>query len=312
MLDVLESLQPDEAAQVLAATAHALSPDPEVAEVIQSKSVSPELIRKSVSQLREHLHLDADDNSPRAQAKMFALLSKAISERFLAQNLAEVRRRLGRRGDLAPNDYKIIFSEEVEDFCLKFGIRKKQVMETLQRPDQVEHLLREQVEAGDAPAVSLYMRRVGSPHTRDSHNVLVQTIRTDDQQKVIAAFLVFHREVSISPDATPLKALESFLNVYGLAFRIGPVEAEKFVLHEVRPLPVEKFDLNNLLKVEAPNKEHYLAFGFFRESALGALQVVVAYAVNADRYAADLESHAIRVMWQHNQLSPRLSIVSWK
>ena len=305
MLDILESLNREEVAQALAATTHALSPSPDVALRTESPSVPLELISRVVRELKQHLHLREDDNSPRAQAKMFGLLSKIISEQFLADNDADVRRRLGRRGDLAPADYSIRLDEGTERVAQQFGIRKKQIMEVLQRPHKVEHLLPEKVEAGDAPAVSLYLRQIGVPHTRDSHYLLVQTWRRYDEQEVVAAFQVFHQEVAVELDASPLKALQRFVDVYGLPFKMGSVEVEKFVLHEIRPLPVDKFDLNKLIHVETPNDERYAIYGLVRESDLGALEVAVAYAVNLNAYADDLRRHGVNVTWHGQQFGTR-------
>ena len=297
MLQSLEGLERDEAAQLLSAATRTLSPNPDVERPARREHL-PELTQKLISELRDQLHLRADDNSPRAQARLFETLASYISQYILAGNVAEIRKTLGQQGELAPPQYKIFFGEGVDDFCEGLGLRKKQINEAVLRPDRVEHLLRDKVESGNAPAVSLYTSQVGIPGTKDSYTLLVHTIRQGDAQKVNAAFRIFHSEVAIDRKTGPLDTLRAFVEVYGLPFRIGPIGPTKFVLYETRPQSIKSLVAEGLkIAVEHP-ADHlwHIALGLFRQNALDTLEVAVAYAIDMEAYTQDLGKHGIRTL----------------
>jgi hypothetical protein len=175
-------------------------------------------------------------------------------------------------------------------------LRKKQINETVLRPDRVEHLLRDKVESVNIPAVSLYTSQIGIPGTKDSCTLLVHTIRLGDAQKVNAAFRIFHSEVAVDQKTGPLDTLRAFVEVYGLPFRIGPIGPTKFVLYETRPQNVKSLIAQGLkIAVEHPTDHAWhIALGLFRQNAQNTLEVAVAYAIDMESYTEDLGRHGIR------------------
>src|SRR6267378_1086363 len=124
MVEVLEKLDRKAAADVVSAATKALSPNPDIEKAAQDQHLS-EQTQKLIAELRTWLHLGADDNSSRAQARLFAALSDLLSDYFVADNTEEIRQTLGQRGELAPGQYKIVFPPGTEEFLTAFRLRKK-------------------------------------------------------------------------------------------------------------------------------------------------------------------------------------------
>jgi hypothetical protein len=295
MVETLERLQKDDAAELLSAAARALSPKPQP-ETIQGETESLRRVRELIEELRRQLHLRPDDNSPRAQAKIFQSLSQNLSSLLLRENEEQIRESLGQQGELSPQQYKIVFTREMEAFCEAFRLRKKQITEAMQHPDGVEHLLKEKVAAREAPAVSLYARQIGYPDNKDSFILLIHAIRSGDRQEVRAAFRVFRSDVDFASNASPLVILKSFVDVYGCSVRIGNVGPSKFILYEKKPFSAEANKQKSLeVNIDVEQGHSHMALGLVRPTSSNFLEVAVAYAIDTQRYAKDLESHGIDV-----------------
>jgi hypothetical protein len=310
MLDTLRNLDDRDALMLLSSTVHSLLPDPGVGSRITDVLNAPAKSRAQLlHELRHKLHLNADDRSPIAQAKIFDTLSSEISKYALKNaDIRQIKARLGARGDLNPSSYEVDVPSDRRDDLAVRGIRPNHIEDALHTPDAVQHLSSERNDF----LVSLFLKRVGSG--RDAFTLLVVARRDGYLLRVRDALRIYHSDVDIKGAHEPFAVLRAFLNRYGVPIQIGP-RAGLLLLDEVFPFAGTKKELDNMATLDGkPWRSRFVEWdgnstyvsntdipGFRGvalvrvEPHLSVAEIVIAYAFDDRKYDEDLRRHGVPV-----------------
>ncbi|HEY6331293.1 MAG TPA: hypothetical protein VI756_18350 [Blastocatellia bacterium] len=108
-LQSLKGKEPELVEEVLSEVADRFLPD---ASLAPRQNSGPEpLVSTVIQEISHRLGISDSDRSRESMTKLFELLAQEMGEAGLTgANLEEIRKRLGGRGDLAPAEYKVVFS----------------------------------------------------------------------------------------------------------------------------------------------------------------------------------------------------------
>src|ERR1700730_2820246 len=132
MLQTLKNCNSREVEAILAKLSASILPNPGIEPSVQEQLLDPKLQTELMNEIRLRLGLRRDDDSSKAKARLYRFLAEELTKAALADvDVLEVKTRLGQRGGLSPDLYKIKFSPYFHDGPEKLGVRKDQVEETL-------------------------------------------------------------------------------------------------------------------------------------------------------------------------------------
>ena len=205
----------------------------------------------------------------------------------------KARQRLGNWGGLPPDQYNVEFLDSFADHHDKFGIKKKYLEEIVRSPDDVQHLLCDRFRDIYKGAVSLYIKTFRYNTAFKTFTVLVEARRENATQIVSKSWRVYHSDVDLSGCRRPLDILKTFVDVYGITYRLADCEPTKFTLFaEVRfseHHPSESF----LHPVSPPGVPFEGSFILNRRDA-DVVEVSLVYAINLAKYLPDLRNHSVK------------------
>jgi hypothetical protein len=292
MLNTLKNLSIDDEERVLAALIQWFLPQPRDEEPETLPSDLKALQHSALAEIQANLSIDPADQSAMTKAKILEFLAKEMSGPVVRGTRGEqAKRRLGQRGDLRPDFYKIEFGDSFHE-AEKRGIRKSHVEDALRHPDEVQHLLPERIQKEGFPAVSLYAKNHGEQRSADQFTLLVQTTREGYTQRVDSTWRVYHSDVNLSQAHEPLDLLRAFVEVYGLYCRVGNSAPAKFFLYEAFPLTPGQRP-TEILKIDVPQGVFFETSSLIRVSSLGVIEVAIAYVIDMVRYMNDLRKHGV-------------------
>ena len=229
MLEALKNEYPREREHILSRVALSLMPNP---GIYPKSEISKEdqLIHETI--LREIQPSGAID-----KPRVFQRLSKEISNATFSQVREEdVKTRLGQKGLLREDYYKIELSDQFNKEFTRFGVRPTYAVEALRSPGAVEHLLPNHFgQSSDQPSFSLYLKTPPVRRSADSFSLMVLSMRKGAVQTVLNAWRVYHSDVNLSPPRRPLDVMIAFADRYGLPITVGS-KTEKFILYEKFPV----------------------------------------------------------------------------
>lgn len=292
MLNSLKNLSSERIEQVLASLIQRFLPQPRDEEPEALPNDLKELQDSVLAEIQGNLKIEPSDHSTTAKAKILEFLTKEMSEPVVGGARGEQAKiRLGQRGDLRPDFYKIEFGDSFRE-AEKRGIKKSHVEDALRHPDEVQHLIPERIRAEGFPAVSLYTRHHGHQRSTDRFTLLVQTMREGYTQRISSTWRVYHSDVNLSQAHEPLDMLRAFVDVYGLYCRVGTSVPAKFFFYEAFPL-VPGQRPTEMLKFDAPQEALFDSSFLVRVSPLGVIEVAIAYVIDLGRYMSDLRKHNV-------------------
>lgn len=294
-LGTLSHLPIETQRDALASATRSLLPRPPAGAQDQQLDTSLELQQNLIDEIRKQLKLRPDDNSPSAQAKLLRFISETLSSLILGNtNIAEIKARLGQRGDLAPKDYTIEYPKDFQNFQRAFAIRPNHVADTLRNPSHVQHLTPpKDFPVRDFQNISLY----SSMHLTqkgEAFTLLVQTIRVGDVQQVYSVWRVYHSDVEMPEEYSPLGMFRAIVTKYGEDLSVRNKSIGRFLLYDVLPdVTADQMDNTKAASDETGLTTHQLIA--FSNEKTGTSYVVIGYAINVMAYCADLRRHGVDV-----------------
>jgi hypothetical protein len=294
MLNNLRSLSPDEIEWALASLIQRFLPQPRDEGPETLPGDLRELQDSTLAEIQARLGIEPADQSAVTKAKILEFLAKELSEPVLRGARGEQAKiRLGQRGDLRLDLYKIEFDAFFHDTAEKRGIRKNHVEYALRHPDEAQHILPGRIKAEGFPAVSLYAKHHGDPRSTDRFTLLVQTERKGYLQHINSAWRVYHSDVNLSQVHEPLDILRAFVDVYGLYCRVNDSAPTKLFFYEAFPLAPGQ-QPTSILKFDSSQAATFDASFLVRVSPLGVVEIALAYVIDSARYMSDLRRHNVQ------------------
>jgi hypothetical protein len=291
MLHALEHLERNEAEKVLASFAKTMLPTPdERAPEFSDRDLAGRLLRE----LNERARVDRVRDPAEARGRVFSVLAQELSNYALkSANLDEIKARLGARGDLRPDSYKIEIPPVILELQ-KRGIRSNQIRSAISEPSAVEHLSWNGFDQADETLLSIFAKTTGPVNAAHSFTLLVEAQRQNATLKVLTAWRVYNSDILWPSPATPLTLLKAFVDAFGVPFAVGNGQPTKFVLYERIPLP-EKPSSTNLVIMHSLPLHPFEAHQMFRIDPQGYAEVAIAYVIDLTIYHSALTRQGINV-----------------
>lgn len=295
MLNTLKHLSRKDATRLLASASVAVLPTPDD----RTSDVSPTPNNAELlDEIRQHLRIEARDQSPTAIARIHDFLFDQLAQESLrGQRASQARYSLGFRGDLPPARYDVTFTDLFKQHSAHLGVRRRYVDEVLQDPDMVDHLPK-RLESRHFDPVSLYWRaRRDGP---DPESLLVISARSGFTQKVFWAWRIFHSDVDLRAAASPFDIFRAFLSVYGVDVIVADTHRSRLFVDAVFSIPPTFrprpgiYGFFNATTREGSGEAGYTG-AYFNVSPLGVIEIAIAFALDVSRYAADLRKHGLAV-----------------
>lgn len=293
MLDTLSGYEPSEALGVLSSLTFQLSPEP-LFEGETSKGKVDFTSESVVAEIRGRVGLAPDDYSDEARDKILSFISDQISEIVLGRTDEKaVLNRLGDRGVLRPDLYEITFPASFKQFSDR-GIRREHIRQALNYPDDVEHVLPDDMPFKGEGSFSLYVKHHRSSDPNDNFSLLVVSSRKGYQQRVDDAFRVYPSDVNIGSAKYPVELLKALVEKYGLPLDVGNQKGKFFFLVIIDKVPEEE---TFIIGAPFPRDKNvpYEAKFTLRETE-NTIEVAMAYALDEGVYRNDLKKHGVQVV----------------
>ena len=294
MLSTLSGYEPFEALDVLSGLTFQLSPEPLIEGEISRGKVDF-ASEDVIEEIRKRVGLAPDDHSDEARDRILSFISDQISEIVLSQTDEKaVLNRLGDRGALRPDLYEITFPASFKQFSER-GIRREHVRQALNYPDDVEHVLPEDMPFKGDGSVSLYVKHHRSPDPRYNFSLLVVSSRKGYQQRVDDVFRIYPSDVDIGSARFPVDLLKALLEKYGLPLDVGNQRGKFFFLVIIDKVPEEEETFVIGAPLPSDRNISYEARFMLRETEK-TIEVSMAYALDEVAYRSDLKKHGVQVV----------------
>jgi len=208
-------------------------------------------------------------------------------------NLNEIKTRLGNRGELRSDYYKIEMPPSIR-VLQKRGIRPSHIERAIRQPSAVEHFSQSGFVPQGEQLLSMFAKVIGSPTDTRTFTLLVETQRKGATQIVLTAWRIYHSDIKLLSRMTPLLILKAFVEVFGLKFRVGDGPETNFLLYQ--RIPIAKGRENtNLIAITNPERHNLAAQNLLKINSEGYAEVAIAYVIDMDTYAAALNRHGVKL-----------------
>lgn len=239
----------------------------------------------AVAEIFHRLSMKDSELFQYARGRVLNFIGREIRELALnSSHISSARKRLGQKGILPPNAYKVKFSQEFHDICEPLGITKKEVTLAINSPDMYEHFVPEVQES--AQAISLYVKFI--PNGADPYSLLVDAFRVGDILSVHFAIRAYHSDIDVTSIAKPTDLLRGFTDIYGSELSIG-AQKGKLILNEKISSSTFTVTSHHQLGRSVVHR------GSNRKLASGETEVCLAYGVDVGLYAEYLRLHGSKV-----------------
>jgi hypothetical protein len=290
-LATLAKLDRRTAEGVLAAAALATSPDSGIARYENPLGQYSHQAADLLTEIRNHLRIKRDDNSPGSKYRIDAFLARALQESLVEPSAnAAALHRVGQLGRLAPALYRVVQTNHFSTLFNGLGVSANHVEDAVKRPDDYQHLMSEfLIGTPDEKTISLFMKKVISRDQRNSHWLLVQTHRTGTDQVAQAAWKIYPDLVDLSKAATPLDVLRAFVDVFGCPLKIGDKDT-LFVAAETFP-----YDTEVIISWHQAPPDHFYSVSVAKDADKKSFVLGTTYCVDLSKYRSALRARGIRV-----------------
>ena len=241
-LDILQRHDSETSKAILAAAALNQSETPYF-------SPNSEKFAEQAQQLLQELKaaLGVEGDSPDEQARVREAISELVVQSVMAgSTLGDVRSRLGIKGELPLSSYKITFAKGL---LKQSGENENFIRRALKANPEIQHILPKNlpIELG-VKGMTLILIPQFSRGDHD-HWLILDAMRAGEKLVISDIYRIFPEVVDLSLAAAPLDILKSFVEVYGLAFKIDQLGPQKFFENLVLPTSEDK------LSYELPNSD---------------------------------------------------------
>ncbi|HLP97998.1 MAG TPA: hypothetical protein VK149_06100 [Sideroxyarcus sp.] len=233
-------------------------------------------------EILQKLKLENAEYSPEVQSKLLDYLGREIRSLAIESgDIAKIRKRLGQKGVLPPQSYKVAFTEEFLENCAQFDVTKKEVTESVHFPDMAKHFFPE-VTNKDAEAISLYAKTYSK--SSDPYSLLVDTRRVNDSVYVHFALKIYHSDIDIEGVNDPIGLLKAFTEKFGAEFSLNE-QSGKLILYT-------QLDRLESFRVRMPViAEDVIVRMSRRRLADGGNEISIAYGVAKKPYIESITRH---------------------
>ena len=313
MIEAVKDLKTEDKVRALSSATFSLAPDPSVEAEESKVTTSKELRDQILLELRQELNIREDDDSAKAKSRLFAAIADALNSYLMEGGKKEsIRSRLGQRGELPLSKYEIVVPEMARDAFADLGVRRREITDAVLTPSFVEHLMKDKVEAGGYPAISLYAKHVPAPGGKGHYTLLVHSVRIAYTQQIAAVWRI------ISPgdaaiECKPSDMLKEFVQKYGISFRFAYTDWRKLFLDEtfevIHPEPAPPVDAVRTgsgvwMQLEGGLRNFLFSPSTMRVEHKTSFHIAIAYVIDAKRYVADLREFGFNI-----QLPPADTVV---
>jgi len=305
MNDILGTLPTGQAETILVNALSAFLPDPGV--TVTTTPVDDgfvELQNKVIGEIRRHLNIGAEDDSPEARQRIVGVLAELMNNLMLpSQEESQVRKRLARKGLLRSADYDIAFETLFERSIGGRTVSREQVRDALRHPSVEAHYGPNGLSELREAEFSISLRRYTTRTSERSYTLLVLWVAHADLKHVTSAWRIYDHQVPHSIDWSPLKVLRAFLDVFGCEFRLLEREPTRLMVFDEIPVlrPVQRIsDLMQLVTIDdrSPKLIEEFARTEFKET-LSTERISFFFVIDVSKYAAAIRRHGIRVPHQY-------------
>jgi hypothetical protein len=288
MLQALQNYDQSEAEQILSRMVLTLLPNPGISESLTTPE-EEEIRKKIFAEI-------VPSGKPLQQA--LERLSREISELALSNaDTREIKGRLGQKGLLPTESYRIGFGPYLKGNSEIFGIRNSHINDAIKWPDLSQHLFPEMfVDSPHLEAFSLFVKTHIAREPADTFSLLVFASRLKAHLEVIDAWLVYHSEVNLSHATTPLDVLQAFTEKYGKPIPKVSLDgvSQKFVLYTrfflsdyvIANPPYHFFGTHGRPGHSKDERRYWVA-----HLEANTLDIAFAFVLNIVQYQRDLEKH---------------------
>lgn len=302
-LSTLENKEPKEILRLLSAVSGSLLPNPNVEKPIKQLKEETETINSVINEIKSILKISNDDYSTSAQTKIFSFLSKEISNIALSDaNIGKVKERLGGKGELPLEQYRIIFDKNfVSSEAL--GERKSNVRDIVLKPDNFTHLNAKYLLLDDdyKYGTTLLTKLILTKKPQDKFIQIVVAGRQGDVLNILGTLRAYFTEVELNDLISPMDILKAFIKTYGLTFRIGNLTT-KLINNDVAEIEAKQGHMN--FKVLDGHKGNFYlpvmsgnqsGFVGTNNANTNLSEILLAFAVDISKYIRTLKKHNVYI-----------------
>ena len=241
--------------------------------------------------------LDLDGRAP---TSLIDLVDQELDRVSLPPDRAlAAKRRLGDRGELAAEEYRVAIVEPDDDAALRWldlGVTAEEVKAAVRHPDRVDHLAAPFTTDATQRLSIFEQRDAGSAGTTEAFRRLVIAARQGDELTVMGAFRVYESDVDLTASERPTDSLRLLVNAYGVpvAFYAGPPKL--FYLSErvhANPAGADA----TAVRIYGPTDQRAVLQQLMVRPRDGGLDIAVAFAISLDKYAVALGRHGVRIVF---------------
>lgn len=288
MLQTLKNYSTQEAAVILAGVTRQLLPEELIEPTSYPTRIDSAMSQSVLAEVYKKLGLNVEDKSEKSQARVISYLGQEMSRAALAESdLPEVENRVGQQGNLRPDAYKVVLTNAKAKDLAVYDIGRSQVKQAVSEADDFQHLLPGLFGPTDSD-VSLFVKEY--ENEGDPFTIVVQTRREGATLTISRAFKIYHSDVGLDPDLTPLGVLLAFVTIYGVNIRVGD-EIVRFMLYKSIPHNEAPSGTNLFTIVEHLEEGTQTISGFHLMPTENTVEVAVGYMINETKYLADLRKH---------------------
>lgn len=303
-LNTLRGIDSREAARVLAALSRTLLPDPGIAESSSKPEMDADVLESLLAEIRHRLRIRDDDFSLDTKSKIYDFLSRELSKAALADTSEKsVKDRLGNKGELRPDQYGVVISEQTTQIIEALGNKRHHVIDAITHPDSVVHLHGSYTGEDDDVRPTISIKSVSGRRADHDFILLVISYREGQVQEIEAAFRVYRSDVEIRATSNPMDILKAFVQTYGLTFQVGS-EVSKYIENQVLGVnPFGPYDIalqKEMHPLDGAKGDYYYPVIAGAQTHIHAphsqtvtVRIVFAFIVNISKYAATLRRHRV-------------------
>lgn len=202
--------------------------------------------------------------------------------------IKNVRERVGQKGLLRTDLYDIKFNESFLSRSAKMGVSKDIATQIISHPLAVEHIFPEKEGLTQVDSHSLF---TGFHPSYPGSLVVVLAIRKLATLSVNGAWLMFLEDMNLAEPLPPVAMLKAFANFYGVMLRAGESES-RFIYQTSVPMKIGE----QQFVIEWTNPTGgAIDTRFSFAAGMGQANIALAFAIEVERYLADLKKRKVRI-----------------
>ncbi|WP_080055309.1 hypothetical protein [Spirosoma aerolatum] len=282
MLQSLKSFSSDFSQKVLVVLGEKFITDPLGEKA--TYDIDPLIIESTLQEIKNRMHIRENELSEKSKSKILNFISDEITSVTLKPfQKQKAKERLGDKGLLALKDYKLVLTSITPTFQL-LGVSPAHIKDAFQFHDKYYH-----VENPKTP-VTFFSKLIKTDKSENNFIVFVLADRDGDLLVVRAAWRVYLSDVNISEDYNISQLLDIFLDRYGMLIKTPTTNWSKLIWFDL-----SRYNTNQ--DIEVWNQESLTDHRFLkiatrkRAPSFGLIEVFCIYAVDIEKYLADLIKH---------------------